>query len=205
MKITKLLPLVCTILIGCNVVAQKSSTPTITKYLGEQIVIDSSATMILPIHNNSGMFSSMGGEHYVNLLFYNFKTDSVKKLFATDTYILPFTSTNFFDTKNRNKSMTSRYIFYRVKNVDFNKSGKIEGSDPVILYVSDKNGNNLKALTTENESVVSIEIFEKQNFALLKIQRDWDNDGNYEAEDKDYYYVKLDLSTFKLGKKIELK
>jgi hypothetical protein len=73
------------------------------------------------------------------------------------------------------------------------------------LYVSDTHGNNLKALSSENENVVDFIIYEKQNIALLKMQRDSNNDNSFNAKDTDHYYVKLDLSTLKLGNKIELK
>jgi hypothetical protein len=71
--------------------------------------------------------------------------------------------------------------------------------------VSDKQGNNLKALTAPNENVISIDIFDDQNFALIKIQRDVDYDRDFEIEDKGYYLVKVDLKTLTLGNKIELK
>ena len=101
--------------------------------------------------------------------------------------------------------MTPKAIFYRVKNIDHNKSGRIDNNDPTILYTSDIQGNNLRSLTTENENVVAVDIFEKQDFALIKIQRDQDNDGDFEANDKDFYFVKLDLKTFTFGNKIETK
>jgi hypothetical protein len=48
-------------------------------------------------------------------------------------------------------------------------------------------------------------VFDKQGFALVKMQRDADGNGNFEFEDKDYYYVRLDLKTLSLGNKIEIK
>jgi hypothetical protein len=73
------------------------------------------------------------------------------------------------------------------------------------LYVSDKQGNELKALTSNSENAVSIEIYEDQNFALVKMQRDEDANGDFESNDKDYYYVRLNLDNLTLGNKIEMK
>lgn len=75
---------------------------------------------------------------------------------------------------------------------------------PDILYVSDLQGNQPKALTSKEENFVSIKIFEKQNYALIKMLRDQNNNGEFEYEDKEYYYVKLDLVSLALGNKIEL-
>jgi hypothetical protein len=169
-------------------------------YFDDPIVVDSSTTIVFPVRYNSDYLSSnkiaIWGDYFANLLFYNIPADSYHRLFETNTYILRN------ETKEQ-KNTTAQYLFYRVKNVDYNKSGRIDNNDPAILYVSDRNGSNLKALTTENENVLSIDIFEKQKFVLVKVQRDHDNDGDYENSDKDFYYVKLDLTTMTFGKKIE--
>lgn len=198
------------ILITSNVFSQKD--PKIAHYFGDPMVVDSLSTIIIPTRYNSDFLSSnkiaLWGDIYANIIFYNFISDSSKKLFSNDTYIVGFNTNNYnryYDPKLNRKNITSRWILYRVKNIDFNKNGRIDNNDPAILYISDIQGNNLKSLTSETENVVAIDIFEKQNFALLKIQRDFDNDKDFETEDKDFYFVKLDLTTLKLGNKIEIK
>jgi hypothetical protein len=39
---------------------------------------------------------------------------------------------------------------------------------------------------------------------MMKVQRDQNNDRNFDHRDKDFYYIKLDLKTLKLGKRIEV-
>ncbi len=68
-----------------------------------------------------------------------------------------------------------------------------------------KNRDKLKALTLPNENAISIDIFDKQGFALVKMQRDTNNDKNFNSKDKDYYYVRLDLNKLQFGNKIEVK
>jgi hypothetical protein len=207
------------LLIAFTVILIKASAqnqPKIAHYFGEQVIIDSSSTMLIPTLYNVSLFSSskvsFWDDYFANIVFYNFKTDSSKTLFKEDTYILGFNAGNYSSnavnlTLNKSKSKTTgtRSIFYRVRAVDHNKNGRIDAKDPVILYVSDVHGNNLKALTTENENVIAIDIYEKQNMALLKIQRDFDKDNDFESEDKDFYFLKLDLATLTFGNKIELK
>jgi hypothetical protein len=171
---------------------------------------DTTSTLIIPVMYNLKLFSSnkLGilNNYYANIIFYNFITDSSKKLFDKNTYIENFVIyNNYYERKPINKNITSHCIFYKVYNVDFDKNGRIDLNDPAILYVSDKEGKNLKALTTPNENVVSVDIFDKQDFALIKMQRDADNDHDFEIGDRDYYLVKVDLKTLTLGNKIELK
>ena len=88
---------------------------------------------------------------------------------------------------------------------DSNGNSKIDDDDPATLYVSGIHGEGLKALTPQNENVVDIDIYEKHNFALIKVQRDFNKDGNFNSKDADYYYMKIDLATLAFGKKIELR
>jgi hypothetical protein len=192
----------------CAAYAQKSK---LAYYFDDPIVVDSASTIIIPTRYNSDFLSSnkiaLWGDFYANIIFYNFTSDTYKRLFDQDTYIVGYKTYYYYyrEEPKQPENITSKWLFYRVKNVDRNKSGRIDNDDPAILYVTDLHGGNLKSLTTENENVLSIDIFEKQNFALIKIQRDQDNDGDFENSDKDFYYVKLDLTTMSFGNKIEAK
>jgi hypothetical protein len=193
-------------ILAMNAAIAQSKKPA--QYFDNPIVLDSGSTILIPTRYNSDWWTDnkiiIWGDNYANLFFYNFKTDTYKRLFEKDTYIVAF-SMNDSKHRNEEKVNTSKWLFIRVRNVDHDRNGKINSSDPAILYVCDLKGENLKALTTENENVMDVTIFEKQNMALLKIQRDADADFHFENEDKDYYYVKVDLNTLSMGNKIELK
>lgn len=174
------------------------------------IMVDSTSTIVIPISYNSNYFSNNKISNweplFANLIFYNFVTDSSKRLFESNTYILNVYNRyeNFYN-KKPNQNFTKQHFFCRVKNVDYNNNGKIDEYDPAVLYVCDIYGNNLRALTLPNENVESFEIFEKFNFAMIKIQRDANDDHDFRYSENDYYYVKLDLQTLTFGKKIEIK
>lgn len=200
--------------IALSATAQKNDTQP--RFFGEAVLTsDSSATVLIPVRYNpehsSYLKTGPWNDHYANVIFYNIKTDTYKKLFAADTYVESFVRDHDYynrsgnSQKNKLENVSSRWIFYFVKDKDTNKNGKLENDDPSVLYVSDREGNNLKALTTEAENAVSIEIFDKQGFALLKMQRDTDNNKRFENKDKDFYYVRINLSNLSLGNKIELK
>jgi hypothetical protein len=151
------------------------------------------------------------GDYYANIQFYHFRTNFVRTLFPENTFIRGFGreyshgygSYYRYAQTNRNSCISRRSIFYFVKD-DFDKNGQIDDDDPSVLYVSDKNGYNLRALTPKSENAVSIDVFDKEGFALIKMQRDVDQNGRFDRDDKDYYFVRLDLRLLTLSKRIEL-
>lgn len=203
---TKILLWAIITLPGYQTFAQSKTTGD----FGTPILADSSSSIMIPTVYDVSLFTSnklaLWGDYYSNIIFYNFKTDSSKKLFPNDTYILSLKKVDYsyYEGRKIQKSITARRVFYRVMNVDRNKNNKIDEHDPVILYVSDTHGNNLKPLTSDNENVVDFQLYENQNIALVKVQRDTSNDGNFSNKDNGFYYVKLDLETLMFGNKIEL-
>lgn len=191
------------------VIAQVSSK--IARDFGSPIITDSSSTYMIPTLYNSSLFTSdklsIWGDFYANLIFYNFKSDSSKKLFEKDTYIFKLTQPkySYYQDGNLNRSLGKELIFYRVMNVDLNKNDRIDYEDPMVLYVSDIYGNHLKMLTSETENVVEFDLYENQKIALVKIQRDTNGDGNFNSKDNSFYYVKLNLADLTFGNKIETK
>jgi hypothetical protein len=206
----KLLGLIL-ILITLPGFGQKSDK--LPRYFADPIVTDSSSTMMIPTRYNAELLSSskiaLWDDYYANIIFYDFKMDSSKKLFPTDTFIKGFNNNNSLNYRlsqgNKNEQLSSKWIFYFVKSTDLNDNGRIDDNDPSVLYVSDKYGNDLKPLTPTNENFISIDLFEKQGFALIKMQRDQNNDKNFRSGDKDFYYIKLDLNKLTLGNKIEIR
>ncbi|HMV07381.1 MAG TPA: hypothetical protein PK325_03845 [Cyclobacteriaceae bacterium] len=189
--------------------AQSSKTP----YLDNPIILDSASSFLIPVQYDVSVFSSnklaILGHYYANLIFYNVQSDSSKILFKKDTYIMDF-RIPFYYTKSvhdhlQGTNRTKKCVILRVKDVDYNRNGRIDENDPDILYVTDNLGQKLRCLSTKNENVLSIQIFEKQNFALVKFQRDNNHNGKYDYRDDEYFYAKLDFATLTLGNKIELK
>jgi len=183
------------------------------RFFADPIIADSSSTLMIPTRYNVELLSSnkivLWNNYYANIIFYDFKTDSTKRLFKEDTFIKGFSNDNnsYYHSEKSYKpdNINSKWIFYFVKPTDYNKNGRVDNDDPTVLFVSDKYGNGLKSITLASENAVSIDIFDKQGFALLKMQRDLDKDTNFESDDNDYYYIRLDLNTLTLGKNIEVR
>lgn len=183
------------------------------RYLESPILTDSASTLMIPTRYGIDFLASnkitIFGDFYANIIFYDFNNDVSKKMFNYDTYISGFPFLNASDHYSKsnvqNDHISSNWLFFLVKNSDRNNNGKIDSNDPTILYATDKQGNKLKQITTADENVVSIHLFEKQDMLMLKVQLDTDKDLDYEATDSEYYFVKLDLKTLTLGKRIESK
>lgn len=181
------------------------------RYFGEPILTDTLSTVFIPTRYNNELLSTnkiaFWGNYYANIIVYNFKSDTYKKLFELDTYIEAFRGDNEYGygtmTKEKIKNVTSKWVFLLVKNKDYNDSERIDEHDPSTLFVTTINGENLRSLTDVNEHVVSFEIFNNQGFALLKIMRDRDLDKSFKKES--LYLKKIDLNDLSLGKEIELK
>ena len=191
--------------------AQKSDK--LPRVLGEAVALDTSATVLIPTRYNAELLSAnkiaLWSDFYANVLFYDLQSDTYKKLFETDTFIRPFAReralyTRYEAEKPGLQNMSRQWLFYFVKVGDYNNSGRIDNDDPAVLYVSDKTGGQLKALTPEDENAVSMEIYEKQGYALVKMQRDSDKNKRFDSKDRDHYYIRLDLRTLVFGNKIEL-
>jgi hypothetical protein len=192
------------------VLAQRGEKPA--RYLSDPIVIDSASSLMIPLRYNTELLTSnkltLWNDYYANIIFYDMEEDRSKRLFPEDTFIRGFLTSDVGYNRSAslpaNKNMSRDWIFYFVKETDSNANGRIDSDDPYTLYLSDKQGNGLKALTQPLENAVSIKIFDKQGFALVKMQRDANGDKSFTGKDKDFYYVRLDLKTLAFGNKIEI-
>ena len=182
------------------------------RYFGDPILTDSLSTLFIPTRYNEEFLSSnkiaFWGDYYANIVAYNFKTDTYKRIFDKDAFIESLRNSNYgyaTRTNDKVKNITKKWIFLLVKPKDTNNSGRIDEKDPSALFAVSPDGQTLKQLTDETENVVSIDNFEKQGFLLIKIQRDSDNDKSFKAEDKEFYFKKVNLTDLTLGKGIEIK
>jgi len=192
----------------CGFANGYSQNKELPKYYADPMIIDSSWIMI-PIYYKPHIAlkqEELWEGHYANILFYNCKTDSIKMLFKGDTYIKPLPYEWVPNYSIHNKQYSNKWIFYFLKVSDYNNNGRFDTNDPYTLYVSGKNGNELRPLTQPNENAMSIDIFDKQGFALIKIQSDTNGNKKFgNREWADFYYIRLDLNSLKLARKIDIK
>lgn len=182
-------------------------------FFTEPVIADSSSTVMIPVKYNSGTYLSgepfWWTEYYSNIYFYNFKEDSVKTLFKEDTFIKSFTNDyELFDRKvgaNRKGNISKKWIFYFVKQANLNQNSIEARYAPTVVFVSDKHGNGLMSVTPKDENAISLDIFDNQGFALIKMQRDSKKKHNFTVKNKDFYFIRVDLNTLTTGYIVEIR
>lgn len=180
------------------------------RLLGEPILTDTLSTLFIPTRYNEEFLSTnkiaYWNDYYANILVYNFKTDTYKKLFEKDTYIASLRNPYTYGAHANDKidNLTPKWVFLLIKPTDTNKNGRIDARDPSVVFAVSPNGQEIKQLTTITENVLYIESFQQQGFMLIKLQRDTDNDGSFKTEDQDFYFRKITLADLSLGKGVEI-
>ncbi len=195
------------LIISINAIAQSSyKTP---KYLGDTFRLDTATAILIPIQYNNDMYQSKFDfeAYYANFVVFNYITNTKRYIFDENKFIMRFYDSYYTYRNNKNeipKNITGKGLFFLVKNMESRISQKPHPAAPNVLYYCDLFGNNLKALTPSTENAYSFEVFEKFDFVLVKMQRDLNNDVDFNYKDKDFYYMKIDLSTLLPVAKIEI-
>jgi hypothetical protein len=204
------LPLILATTVICffSISAFPQSTKAALTYT-EPILTDSSSTLFFPIQYND-VFDSENKvafltDYYANIIAYDFKKDTYKALFPQNTFIEAFQLVQRSDNtpERRYRNIYKNLVILSVKTTDTNANGRIDSHDPSFLYVVNTNGENLKLLTSKQESVVDFQVFEKQGIAVVRMQHDTNNDGSFRKEDKRTYFRTLNLTTVTIGREIE--
>lgn len=207
MKKPSLLFSIFILVVSLNAQSQKLAD----RYFADPVITDSTSTLIIPTRYNE-MFSSENkisfwGDYYANLIFYNFINDTYHKIFADDTFIKAFHSSDSYGYRaapsDKFSNITAKWILFLVKNKDTNGNGRIDENDPTFLYASSLDGKQIKQLTGDTENVLSWDFFTKQGFAMVKIQYDSVKDGSFRNNDKEVVYKKVSLDNLSVGKGIE--
>ncbi|MDX5319719.1 MAG: hypothetical protein LPK45_01525 [Bacteroidota bacterium] len=110
-----------------------------------------------------------------NILFYNLNERKSKPLFNDSLHILSFAIHHEF---------ARPCIFYRMVRNDLNGDGKYNSYDPVMLYVSNLEGDSLVAVTPENERYLEYFYYPKQSLILVKTMVDADQDSMFTQLDE---------------------
>lgn len=110
-----------------------------------------------------------------NLLFYDMNSQKTYPLVLDSLHILSFALHREFDRD---------MIFYRVVKKDLNKDEKYDNLDPVMLYVSDLNGQNFTQITPEDEQFIDYTFYAATNTILIKTVIDSDKNLKFLTNDE---------------------
>jgi hypothetical protein len=175
------------------------------------MIADSSKTILIPVSYNRLSLPireyTLSTPYYANIIVYNYIDDTRKRLFENDCFIDPLEPGDgrirVIDPFN-NKPRGTSWQFFLVKTREYHKRGNVRVYDPSVLYVCDGLGNGLKAVTPANMNVIDITYFPDEEVAIIHLQRDQNNDGEFNTVDESYYYLRLDLTSMQLSSTIEV-
>lgn len=127
-----------------------------------------------------------------NLLFHNMNTGESYPLINDSIHILSFAL---------HKEFTNPMIIYRVVKEDYNKDGKYDSHDPVMLYVSNLNGTNFQPVTPPDEFYIEYTLYPETNTILIKTAIDSNKDLEFLVDDETNFRS-MNLDDPKMSKNI---
>jgi hypothetical protein len=194
---------------------------------GSIVEIDSSDFVVTPVRaadhqrkskRSSGMYFGwdsgdyQGGQMF-NMVFYQMAKDSSHLLFPKERAII----LNYRIPQNEKPPVLQeagtpppdkvgwharQFIFYRLRNRDYNLDGRLNYKDSDYLYVSKKDGSGLTQLTPNNSQLRRWEILKGSNILLAEVLVDSNDDKIFDVEQDDIRLLRIDLRKLKKGQSI---
>jgi len=97
---------------------------------------------------------------------------------------------------------SKNYIFYNMITEDFNQDKKLNYSDPTYLFITDKEGKNLKQISPSNLNVVDWKLIPKTNKIIINARKDINGNKNFEDIEDELINLEFDLNSQKNAKLI---
>jgi hypothetical protein len=126
-----------------------------------------------------------------NLIFYNKFSGESKKLLSDKLHIISFSIHYEFGEEP--------IIMYDVVKIDYNQDSLYNRKDPVMLFISDMNGDNFTQLTAEDETYLTYFYYYESNRMLLKVSKDGDGNKKFDPYDQTIFRD-VDLKNPGIGK-----
>ncbi len=170
--------------------------------------IDSSGVIMMPLRigntiNNSkisGSFDSKKEDYFWNIVFVDTNTNDKYPL-STDKLLISNYDSDYgssYSASNESSvkvdTSTKKYLFYRIRSFDANKNGNLDLSDPEYLFISDRNGKNLKQISVPNTHLSDWIYVGKTNKVYFTALADTNNDKAFDENDELVNY-EYDLQT----------
>ncbi len=110
-----------------------------------------------------------------NILFHDLRKDVTYELTSDTIHILSFAIHN---------ELRPRKIFYRVVKRDYNDDDRYDSKDPVVLYMSNKDGTDFTQLSSDDQQFVDYFLYDNNRIMLVKTVIDSNQDSLFSANDE---------------------
>lgn len=183
----------------------------------ESIEIDSSGIVVFPLQIGEtddsrlkGSFESGKNDVCWNMIFYNTKTGEKHWLSDRKMLILNYETnySNSYNSSNDSEILkiddysSKNYIFYNIITEDFNQDKKLNYDDPTYLFITDKEGKNLKQISPKSMNVVDWKLIPKTNKIIINARKDINGNKNFDENEDELINLEFDLNTQKSAKLI---
>jgi hypothetical protein len=185
-------------------------------YFGQPVELQYSDYVIVPVNTRDNNTNYKNDEIYGsssstvrdvdvrqwNLVFLNVKDSSYHLLTENEKWLIEqfYTDEETVLHEDYDRSPVKflgenakKYIFYTIRKDGIDEGKDIGSSDPLYLYVSDRNGKNLKQLSPDYYSLTDWHILKQSNQLILHLWADTDKDKNFDYEDEEVL-MQLDLN-----------
>ena len=195
---------------------QRSGLNTLKLHFNQPVSVDSSAVVMYPLtldkndEEDRGLGSSYSNPAtYWNIVFYNTATGQSHLLDDRRKMVIcSYTPSNSNagsspeqGSRESGHNQVDKFLYYSIIITDFNKDGRLNSDDPTYLFVSDKNGENLKQVSPTNLNVSSWQTIKATNRILLQVTKDSNGDGQFTDKDETIPMA-YDLSKDRVSKEI---
>lgn len=145
--------------------------------------------------------------NYRHINFYNSKTNQSTKVFGDQLALIQpfFASRNsyYYNTENQKEEKPENilpgHIVYLARTENFNRDNALDSDDPLYLYISSRNGENLKQITPQGMHVISWTASKDNKMLLVRIMSDKNGNKKFgNGDDEAYYRIDLDEDISKI-------
>jgi hypothetical protein len=149
--------------------------------------VDSGSVIMLPLgmeENERGSgkyYKEIPHNAYWNIVFYDSKTGATH-LLSEQKMLIHNHNVKYMDEEKALPE--NRYIFYTITTVDFNGDKRFDNEDPEYLFITDKQGHNLRQVSPPNCKIGNWEYIRASNKLLMNVRKDSDGNKKFESTDE---------------------
>ncbi|MEY4904246.1 MAG: hypothetical protein RLZZ292_2061 [Bacteroidota bacterium] len=152
--------------------------------------IDSSGILLFPLsigetgrkESSDYSYGSVPTSDFWNIVFYNSKTNDYHLLSEKKILIVQYV--NKYGENVPKTKTTLQQIFYTIITDDTDKDNKLTRFDPSYLFVSNKEGNNLRQLSPKGYTLDRWDYIAASNKIVMIVRKDSDNNAKYDNNDE---------------------
>ena len=181
-----------------SVVAATGSQAKLNLQISKFEEIDSSGVLMFPLamgetakRGKSDYYKEVPYNMYWNIIFYNSANGQSHLL--SDTLKLLVNDFGYNNPGQRDKLKSRSKLFFNLTVTDNNEDGLLDGDDPNYLFVTDKQGKNLKQVSPSGCDFFDWYVVENSDLIIMLVRVDSNRDHKFDEEDEKAAY-RFDLT-----------